>query len=204
MHVSVVSWKRSLITFKYNSDPYSITILLQNGIIEGREYEESSTLTFPVESYPWEWSVLSNNNMYIFFLSHIVIRRRTIPHADQLRVVSTAWHWLSHGKAWHVLRWCVRFLIRIVLELTKRFDFPSIFIVINRPESCRGQVGFEFDVFFDQSDYWTDGRQNLNRDRSRGFFSQVRYFRMAITRDFHKLLEIFQNVSRNFLKSYFL
>ena len=123
MHVSVVSWKRSLITFKYNSDPYSITILLQNGIIEGREYEESSTLTFPVESYPGEWSVLSNNNMYIFFLSHIVIRRRTIPHADQLRVVSTAWHWLSHGKAWHVLRWCVRFLIRIVLELTKRFDF---------------------------------------------------------------------------------
>ena len=35
----------------------------------------------------------------IFFLSHNVIRRRSIPHADQLRVVSTAWHWLSHGKA---------------------------------------------------------------------------------------------------------
>ena len=99
MQASVVSRKRSLITFKHSSDPYSITILLENGIIECGEYEESSTLTFPVESYPGEWSVLSNNNMYIFLLSHIVIRRRTIPHADQLRVVSTAWHWLSHGKA---------------------------------------------------------------------------------------------------------
>ena len=54
MHASVVSWKRSLITFKYNSDPYSITILLQNGVIECGEYEELSTLTFPVESYPGE------------------------------------------------------------------------------------------------------------------------------------------------------
>ena len=127
-----------------------------------RGNKESLTLTYPVESYPGEWSVLSNNNMHIFFLSHNVIRRRTIPHADQLRVVSTAWHWLSHGKAWHVLRWCVRFLIRIVLELTKRFDFPCVFLVLNSLESPRRQVGFDFDVFFDQSDYWTDRRQNLS------------------------------------------
>ena len=114
-----------------------------------RGNEELSTLTFPVESYPGEWSVLSNNNMYIFFLSHNVIRRRTIPHADQLRVVSTAWHWLSHGKAWHVLRWCVRFLIRIVLKFTNRFEFPCVFLVINYSnERCRRQVGWRFWRFF--------------------------------------------------------
>ena len=107
--------------------------------------EESWTLTFPVEIYPREWAVFSNNNMYIFFLSHNVIKRRTIPHADQLRVVSTAWHWLSHGKAWHVLRWCVRFLIRIVLKFTNRFEFPCVFLVTNYSnERWRRQVGWRF------------------------------------------------------------
>ena len=141
--------------------------LLNHYSIAKRHYwvrgnEESSTLTFPVESYAGKNEPYFQIITCIFFLSHNVIRRRTIPHADQLRVVSTAWHWLSHGKAWHVLRWCVRFLIRIVLELTKRFDFPCVFLVLNSLESPRGQVGFDFDVFFDQSDYWTDRRQNLS------------------------------------------
>ena len=110
------------LTFNCNSDPYSITTLLQNGIIECGGMKSR-------RHWHFQYKAIQGNEPYfqiitcIFFLSHNVIRRRTIPHADQLRVVSTAWHWLSHGKAWHVLRWCVRFLIRIVLELTKRFDF---------------------------------------------------------------------------------
>ena len=35
-------------------------------------------------------------------------------------------------------------------------------VVINSLESFRGQVGFDFDVFFDQIDYCIDGRQNLS------------------------------------------
>ena len=86
-------------TFQCNSDPSSITILLYNGIIECKDYEEPWTLTFPIESYPRYNDPYFRVITCIFFLSHNVIRRRTIPHADQLRVVSTAWHWLSHGKA---------------------------------------------------------------------------------------------------------
>ena len=73
-----------------------------------------------------------------FFLS--IARRSTIPHADQLRAVSTARYRLSHGKAWHVLRWCVRFLIRVVsiLELTIRFNlsFPCFCSVTIHSERC--------------------------------------------------------------------
>ena len=73
-----------------------------------------------------------------FFLS--IARRSTIPHAGQLRAVSTARYRLSHGKAWHVLRWCVRFLIRVVsiLELTIRFNlsFPCFCSVTIHSERC--------------------------------------------------------------------
>ena len=40
----------------------------------------------------------------------------------------------------------------------------------------------------------------FNRDRLPGFFSHVRYFLMVVDRAFHKLLQIFLNVSRNFFK----
>ena len=73
-----------------------------------------------------------------FFLA--IARRSTIPHADQFRAVSTAQYRLSHGKAWHVLRWRVRFLIRVVsiLELTIRFNlsFPCFCSVTIHSERC--------------------------------------------------------------------
>ena len=79
--------------------------------------------------------------IFIFFFLAIA-RWRTISHADQLRAVSTAQYRLSHGKAWHVLRWRVRFLIRVVLELTIRFNlsFPCLCSVTIHSERCNIRI----------------------------------------------------------------
>ena len=101
---------------------------LQNGLIEyiwGEVTMDYGILTRNLSKE--KLHVFSCRYVIIFFFSFFfffaIVRRRTVPHADQLRAVSTAWYWLSHGKAWHVLRWRVRFLIRMVLDLTNRFDF---------------------------------------------------------------------------------
>ena len=107
----------------YISDLHSINNFCKVALLSLYEEKWQSTKASLIEIYPMENCVYSVADMesFVFFLA--IVRRRTIPHADQLRVVSTARYWLSHGKAWHVLRWRVRFLIRVVLDLTNRFDF---------------------------------------------------------------------------------
>ena len=68
----------------------------------------------------WHALPLHNVNQRCNFPKFIYFRRQLRDAVDV--VVSNTQHWLSYGKAWHVLWWSEgRFLTIVVLELLRRF-----------------------------------------------------------------------------------
>ena len=108
----------------YGLKPILSSYLLWRITVNKRRYNlQLKKLSRKNEMYSYKYVII------IFFT-----RRCTIPHADQHGVVSTARHWLSHGKAWHVLWWRVRYFTKIVLKqlFINRFDFfPCLCFVAN-------------------------------------------------------------------------
>ena len=102
----------------YGLKPILTSYLLWRITVNKRRYNlQLKKLSRKNEMYSYKYVII------IFFT-----RRCTISHADQHGVVSTARHWLSHGKAWHVLWWRVRYFTKIVLKqlFINRFDFFSM------------------------------------------------------------------------------